>query len=1202
MAQFNADIQLKVLVDGLNQAVNKVNNAVEKIEKKGLKLNAQLTKGFAKQIDQAAASVKRLASLLKGVGAGGGAAGLVSLVNAFGQLRGINLGPLEQVAGALAKITDPLLQAVAQFPGLTAAIIGTSAAAAAFSPQIGEIIKQLEKVAPVAGRVREGITSMLQSTVLMAFGSQLKDQINDWSGYSKAVQVATDKISQLRKAQDALQKSLNTKATSDKTALNTAAKLAEVQERLTNAYRDQRDLIRQAKGVNVEELEASKGRNSIKTRQKQQELSARQAQEYDAVQKSLLKLAQTQAEVDNARLNARAEQEQIRQEQMVQAANNETIKSLERRLAIEEKIANVRSSRAARTASAGAQRQEQLSSYRGDLRAEGAGRASAFAKLQQVENKAKLEASRLTQQLAGEQAAHNRVIAESTARFEATIAANKRASKAEKERQAAVKNTTAVMSKGNKRIESLALGVGFPLLFGGGAGSILGSAAGSFVGDQGFGGQIFGGAIGQILDDFIASAGDLGSALNPATADTEKLIEALGATDTPFEDLIDKLEKSGREATALALATQRMVDLVGKDGVDALKEFGADSTRLGNEFAKAMSFMKAGVAELINSAGIFKAIADQIGRANLINQARNSGNADQAARFQEFERAGVGFGNPTEKAAERARIMQEIIDAQIQLNAEADREAQIRARLAEFDAAKVREIRATVAEKQIELEIEQLNAAANDQTRIALEQKLAFQQLMTEQQKLYNQFATDQITIDVLRLKLAGARLDYEKQIASIKNAADAATARAAKAGRSGGGGGVDKEAQTQKAIAAQLTKQFELETKLATIGVTKLDKINTELERLDQRKALKVAELELSKEDERIKAIKLENLNKETEILRQQLELQRERAQIEQQMTALKGEQQIAGLQRGLDQELAGLTLPSGSSFQDERDQLAFKQQNRYANAITEVNDLIAQQELLATSSDAAIADAATKKLELLERQKGVYETMLPAIAQAEQQQLKFNQTLSLVEGPVNAFVSGLTSGLQGIIDGTMTAEEAFANMLKGMADALIQTATQMIAQYIAIGIARAFAGMGTSSTPTAPAAPNGTQVYGGQLINTGISAAADGGPAFTNRPMLVGERGPELFVPRANGRVVNNADSRAALDRYTPNSSYNYSPNLSITTGPVMQMNNEDYIRREDFERGLRQASDDGAKRGEAMTLRRLKNSRSTRSTLGM
>ena len=41
-----------------------------------------------------------------------------------------------------------------------------------------------------------------------------------------------------------------------------------------------------------------------------------------------------------------------------------------------------------------------------------------------------------------------------------------------------------------KRAESIALGVGFPLLFGGGAGSVLGSAAGSFAGD-GFGGQIY---------------------------------------------------------------------------------------------------------------------------------------------------------------------------------------------------------------------------------------------------------------------------------------------------------------------------------------------------------------------------------------------------------------------------------------------------------------------------------------------------------------------------------------------------------------------------------------------------------------------------------------------------------------------------------------------------------------------------------------
>ena len=365
------------------------------------------------------------------------------------------------------------------------------------------------------------------------------------------------------------------------------------------------------------------------------------------------------------------------------------------------------------------------------------------------------------------------------------------------------------------------------------------------------------------------------------------------------------------------------------------------------------------------------------------------------------------------------------------------------------------------------------------------------------------------------------ADAELAKTLAKIANAAIAANAIKAfssvrTGGGGGGGGGIDKEAQTQKAIAAQLTKQFELETKLATIGVTKIDKANIQLNSLEERLALKTKELELSKEDDRIKEIKLQNLNAETEILRKQLELQRERLQLENQVNALKGDQKIAGLQRGLDQELAGLTLPTGDAFGDERNQLALEQQQRYTNAITEVNDLIAQQQILATSSDAAIAEAATKKLEILERQKGVYETMLPAIAQAEQQQLKFNQTLSLVEGPVNAFVSGITSGLQGIIDGTMTAEEAFANMLKGMADALIQTATQMIAQYIAIGIARAFAGMGGGGGGAFGSGASAPLTGGLDFSGAFAGGFATGGFVGPNRVAMVGEQGPRTHPIR--------------------------------------------------------------------------------------
>ena len=215
-------------------------------------------------------------------------------------------------------------------------------------------------------------------------------------------------------------------------------------------------------------------------------------------------------------------------------------------------------------------------------------------------------------------------------------------------------------------------------------------------------------------------------------------------------------------------------------------------------------------------------------------------------------------------------------------------------------------------------------------------------------------------------------------------------------------------------------------------------------------------------------------------------------------------------------------------------------------------------------------------------------------ALADTEMQMTKIVQT---IEGQL---ASGITNFFTGIIDGSKSAEEAFADMLKGMGQALIQQASVMIAQYIAIGIARAFAGMGGGGGTFGSGAS--APISDIPFSAGGIGYRANGGPVDSATPYVVGERGPELFVPSSSGRIVNNADSRAALDRYTPTSSNFYSSNLNITTGPVMQMDNKDYISREDFERGLRQASDDGAKRGEAMTLRRLKNSRSTRTQLGM
>ena len=129
----------------------------------------------------------------------------------------------------------------------------------------------------------------------------------------------------------------------------------------------------------------------------------------------------------------------------------------------------------------------------------------------------------------------------------------------------------------------------------------------------------------------------------------------------------------------------------------------------------------------------------------------------------------------------------------------------------------------------------------------------------------------------------------------------------------------------------------------------------------------------------------------------------------------------------------------------------------------MADINDKIAQQNLLL--ADPTKAEAAQKQIDNLERQKSVYEQMLPAIAQAEQAQLKYNQTLAMVQGPVNAFVDGLVAGLKGIVDGTMTAEEAFANMLQGIADSFLDMAAQILKDALTQQLMSLFGSLGLAS-----------------------------------------------------------------------------------------------------------------------------------------
>ena len=90
------------------------------------------------------------------------------------------------------------------------------------------------------------------------------------------------------------------------------------------------------------------------------------------------------------------------------------------------------------------------------------------------------------------------------------------------------------------------------------------------------------------------------------------------------------------------------------------------------------------------------------------------------------------------------------------------------------------------------------------------------------------------------------------------------------------------------------------------------------------------------------------------------------------------------------------------------------------------------------------------------------------------------------------------------------------------------MDAAKQMIAQYIAIGIAGMFAGIpGASGNAINTGSLNQIESYSGIGANTDVSGLiprANGGPVGAGRPYMVGERGPELFVPGAQGNIVPN------------------------------------------------------------------------------
>ena len=141
-----------------------------------------------------------------------------------------------------------------------------------------------------------------------------------------------------------------------------------------------------------------------------------------------------------------------------------------------------------------------------------------------------------------------------------------------------------------------------------------------------------------------------------------------------------------------------------------------------------------------------------------------------------------------------------------------------------------------------------------------------------------------------------------------------------------------------------------------------------------------------------------------------------------------------------------------------------------------------------------------------------GNAEDELSKITSATQNAMSaLDQMKSRVKSLTDTIENSMESAFMSIVDGTMTAKDAFRAM-----------ARDIIKELYRIFVVKQITGFITSAITSAfnPASAAGT----GGGVAPPVAPRAMGGPVSGGRPYMVGERGPELIVPSRNAQVVPN------------------------------------------------------------------------------
>ena len=632
-------------------------------------------------------------------------------------------------------------------------------------------------------------------------------------------------------------------------------------------------------------------------------------------------------------------------------------------------------------------------------------------------------------------------------------------------------------AKSQARFGSAVSAGAFPLLFGGGPGMALGGALGGAISGSTFGPaaialQVLGGA----FDQLAAQAASLGAALNPATADVDALVKALGLVGSPIQDSISSLEELAGQQVALEAATRQLSMVVGDDGVQALADLGEASTQFGNALTQVTTQVLAQIAKL--TGGIVKEIANTVEVGALLTAAKASDDPRQKELQEKL--AGVRI-KPGERGVslERAQIEAEMVELQREIRAEEEGRLQ-----AAVERARAGSVEHTIAKNN--LAIAQLDGDLTNKRVFDLERANIFQ----EARKKLMQEGAD---VKLIELERDGQLLELtNRRNAQIESAND----------------------KTERASKRQSDAADRLAKKQQRAIDRRVEAVERELERTDKLFDRAGSQLD-------------DIINKHKDKMAFEREYSR---LIEQGSTpaaakqAIELKKQLLELERGYDKLLETVDaqiVKTEASLQDLQNQKGVTTEyQEQLKALDELKKRRGELENQKKGAEGAINEALAPKTDrenleayLEKLQEQLNDLMNPA-----------NQLIGLAETLGGAF----SESFKGIVTGSMSAREALANLFQRTADHFLDMAAQIIAAQIKMQAVNLFMSFFPSSfTPLPGSAP---QMKPGAVVTpTGFQGqfdgfAANGGPVTGGKSYIVGERGPELFTPGVSGGITPN------------------------------------------------------------------------------